>query len=890
MKVPSRRRILIIGMACGGISTILLIALLVRALWNKTAADSLSADAIWAAHLAGGQNRGALEIIYPLDESVFPPEIVEPTFRWRDKSPNADTWLVAIEFADGSPPLKSLVSSGEWTPSPEQWRDITARSRESLAKVSIIGASRAAAEKVVSSATVRISTSKDEVGAPLFFREVNLPFLTAVTDPAKYIHWRLGPISAHQPPPIVLEKLAVCGNCHSFSRDGATLAMEVDSGNEKGGYAIAPVKEEINLDPGKIIDWNDYKRDAEEPTFGLLCQVSPNGRYVAGTVKDRALAVYRPDLMFSQLFFLIKGFLAIYDRETKTIHALPGADDPEFVQTNPSWSPDGRYIVFARSRSHAYNPESLRKSRSVLVPNKEAEAFLEGGKTFLYDLYRVPFNEGRGGKAEPIAGASDNGMSNYFAKYSPDGKWIVFCKARSFMLLQPDSQLSIIPAAGGQARRLQCNTARMNSWHSWSPNGKWLVFSSKLNGPYTQLFLTHMDEEGNSTPAVVLDRLTAPERAANIPEFANMAPTAIRKIHEEFMDDHSHCRAGDAFVRAEEWEKAERMYRRALKLNPRSTEAHTSLGMVLVRRNLREEGLQHLQAALEIGPELADAHMNLVGVLAEAGRLDEAIAHCRQALRLKPDSVEAHYGLGSALAGRGQVEEAIAHYQKALEIKPDSAETHNALANALAGRGQVEEAIAHYRKALEIKPEFTEAHTNIGPVLIRKGRVDEAIAHYRKALEITPNFAEAHHNLGVALARRGRVDEAITHYQQALAIKPEFVEARNALSTAEAGRKRVDEAIDRYQKALEVAPRSAEAHHNLGIALAARGRVDEAIAHYQQALVIKPDFAEAHNNLGVALAGTGRVDEAIVHIRQALAIKPDYADARRNLEILRSKR
>jgi len=26
-------------------------------------------------------------------------------------------------------------------------------------------------------------------------------------------------------------------------------------------------------------------------------------------------------------------------------------------------------------------------------------------------------------------------MSNYFAKYSPDGKWIVFCKAKSFMLL-----------------------------------------------------------------------------------------------------------------------------------------------------------------------------------------------------------------------------------------------------------------------------------------------------------------------------------------------------------------------------------------------------------------------------------------------------------------------
>ena len=40
-------------------------------------------------------------------------------------------------------------------------------------------------------------------------------------------------------------------------------------------------------------------------------------------------------------------------------------------------------------------------------------------------------------------------MSNFFPKYSPDGKWIVFCKAKSYMLLQPDSELYIIPAEGG---------------------------------------------------------------------------------------------------------------------------------------------------------------------------------------------------------------------------------------------------------------------------------------------------------------------------------------------------------------------------------------------------------------------------------------------------------
>ena len=167
----------------------------------------------------------------------------------------------------------------------------------------------------------------------------------------------------------------------------------------------------------------------------------------------------------------------------------------------------------------------------VLLTPEECAEFLKEGKKFQFDLYRIPFNDGAGGKAVPLAGASANGMSNYFPKYSPDGRWIVFCKAASFMLLQPDSELWIVPAATQStgcpaARRLECNTRRMNSWHTWSPNSRWLAFTSKVNGPYSQIFLTHIDEAGHSSPAVDLSHFTAADRAANIPEFVNVPPTA----------------------------------------------------------------------------------------------------------------------------------------------------------------------------------------------------------------------------------------------------------------------------------------------------------------------------------------------------------------------------
>ena len=153
-----------------------------------------------------------------------------------------------------------------------------------------------------------------------------------------------------------------------------------------------------------------------------------------------------------------------------------------------------------------------------------------------YDLYRIPFNDGKGGTAERIVGASENGMSNNFPKVSPDGKWIVFVQCKNGQLMRPDSQLYIIPAAGGTARRLRANTRLMNSWHSWSPNGRWLVFSSKARSPYTQMYLTHIDANGNSSPAILIDNATASNRAVNIPEFVNINPDGIDQIEVHVAD------------------------------------------------------------------------------------------------------------------------------------------------------------------------------------------------------------------------------------------------------------------------------------------------------------------------------------------------------------------
>jgi len=297
------------------------------------------------------------------------------------------------------------------------------------------------------------------------------------------IQWRLRSIGQLQSR-VVLEGMHTCANCHSFSGDGKTLGMDMDGPqNDKGLYAVVSLKPQTAIRTQDMISWNPSQdRQFAFNRVGFMSQVSPDGKYVLTmlTSADRLpqnnyyVANFK-DYRFLQVFYPTRGILYWYDRATRQRHSLPGADDPRYVQTNGVWSPDGKYVVFARAEAKDPYPADGTMATHANDPNEIQ---------IKYDLYRVPFNEGRGGRPEPIAGASANGMSNSFPKVSPDGRWIVFVQCRNGQVMRPDGQLYIVPAEGGSARRLKANMSPMNSWHSWSPNGRWLVFSSK-NGVTT---------------------------------------------------------------------------------------------------------------------------------------------------------------------------------------------------------------------------------------------------------------------------------------------------------------------------------------------------------------------------------------------------------------------
>ena len=703
-----------------------------------------------------------LTITYPLNGTIFPPELVAPMFRWNDARTIDNTWVIAVGFDGIGRNWKFRVHQPRWRPERQEWKRIKELSACHAARITIVGFKQGlgglgqgiGARNVCGDRTA-FTTSKDPVDNPLFYRDVILPFSEAVKDPSR-LRWRFGAISDENQPPVVLEDLPVCGNCHSFSVNGKTLAMDVDYANDKGAYTVTNVAERMKLTTSDIITWSDYKRDPANPTFGLLSQISPDGRFVVSTVKDRSVFLAKPDLAFSQLFFPIQGILAVYFRDTRTFAALSGADDTALVQSNPSWSPDGKYIVFARSA--VYHLKSLRDKTKALLTPEECSEFLTDQKLFAYDLYRIPFNGGKGGRAEPLAGASGNGMSNFFARYSPDGKWIVYCQAKSFMLLQPDSKLYILPAGGGKPRLMQCNTNLMNSWHSWSSNSRWLVFASKGNSPYTQLYLTHVDEQGNDAPAVVLDNLTSPDRAANIPEFIYASHKSIARIDPQFIDDVSLWRAGMAFLDARDTGNAAVKFHEVLRLNPKNVRALVSLGNIEEARGKLDGASEFYGRAVQVDSSFEIARVNKGNIFLKRENFEKAIEQYQAALRLAPDDLFAHYNLAESYVKTKKYPEAVAQFLAALRTAPNDALSNLELGRIYLLLGKKSEGIACLKKGVGLEPANPEGHLALAIGLQKVGRGREAVPQYKEALQLRPDFSEARDSLGALTKRLNPAD------------------------------------------------------------------------------------------------------------------------------------
>jgi serine/threonine protein kinase len=160
------------------------------------------------------------------------------------------------------------------------------------------------------------------------------------------------------------------------------------------------------------------------------------------------------------------------------------------------------------------------------------------------------------------------------------------------------------------------------------------------------------------------------------------------------------------------WEEAERLYKRALELNPNFSLAHEWYSSLLVGTGRFEEGVQEIKRAEELDPLSPRALTLTAWTIYQARQYSESLHKALQIIDLDQEYPQGYLQLGINLVQLGRPNEGVRALQRAAKLMPDSALPKFELCFALVAANRREEAqsvleaIYHLTSVQYVKPYF----------------------------------------------------------------------------------------------------------------------------------------------------------------------------------------
>jgi tetratricopeptide (TPR) repeat protein len=113
---------------------------------------------------------------------------------------------------------------------------------------------------------------------------------------------------------------------------------------------------------------------------------------------------------------------------------------------------------------------------------------------------------------------------------------------------------------------------------------------------------------------------------------------------------------------------AERLYRKAVELDPLYCDAMDNLGQMLRRQGKVNEAVDWYKRSLTVKPDNAVAHQNLAAAYLVIGTTDQALLEYQWLVDHEPDNPEGFYGLATVRLGQGQPRASIPLLERAEKL------------------------------------------------------------------------------------------------------------------------------------------------------------------------------------------------------------------------------
>lgn len=323
-------------------------------------------------------------------------------------------------------------------------------------------------------------------------------------------------------------------------------------------------------------------------------------------------------------------------------------------------------------------------------------------------------------------------------------------------------------------------------------------------------------------------------------------------------------------------------YEEIVKLEPGNVDDHLLLGRLYRLGSDLQKAESELKTAVKLDPNSEEAVTTLAMLYTDEGDT----GHALQVLKAVPDagrSAKLYAALGAAYEQRKDYKSAIDAFHHAIVLDRDNLDAIRGLAENLMNDGQLEAALEQYKVIVDSNPEDAQSYVRMAEIYRRQAKYDLALESLKKADTLVPDSAEVAYNMAAVYQAQGRYDEAVKLLQDLLKKTDTSQADRNnrAIFLERLGmiyreQENYTAAVETFRKLLPLGDENARSGYQEIIDTYREAKQwPQATATAKEAVQKMPNDRDLRMVLDAQLADTGEVDSAISDIRSMLKGGPE---------------
>ncbi|MGB9235677.1 MAG: tetratricopeptide repeat protein [Terriglobales bacterium] len=202
-------------------------------------------------------------------------------------------------------------------------------------------------------------------------------------------------------------------------------------------------------------------------------------------------------------------------------------------------------------------------------------------------------------------------------------------------------------------------------------------------------------------------------------------------------------------------------YSKAAELTPTDPEPHLSAGLLNEHQKDFSAAEAEYKKALALDPHSTEAAVGLTNIYMKSSRLTDAEPLLRRLITDRPDDAALHLQLGRILSAENKNDDAIAEFRAAVRLSPKDSEAERELADVYAGAGKNDLAEAAYRPLVAAQPNDPELRRALGRALLLQKKFPEAQQELLAAVRLKRDSPDAYVDLAFAANENKNYDLAI---------------------------------------------------------------------------------------------------------------------------------